>query len=123
MSNDPLVLFVDDDQDTREMYAIVLAAAGWATVVARDGAEALARGSLVSPSIVVTDVRMPGPISAVAVCEHFTRLAVPVIAMTGLAPDAPEVRDVERAGCARVLVKPVLADVLTGEILGILRGS
>ena len=55
------VLVVEDDADSREPIAEVLAQEGFDVEVATDGAEALAQlGSGGRPCVVLLDLRMPG---------------------------------------------------------------
>jgi CheY-like chemotaxis protein/signal transduction histidine kinase len=53
------ILVVDDDDDTREMVSRNLRRAGFTTVEARDGEEALLRARVVKPSMVILDLLMP----------------------------------------------------------------
>jgi CheY-like chemotaxis protein len=54
------VLVVDDEDDIRNMLAIVLAAEGWQVDEAAGGEEALARCEAEEHDVVVLDLRMPG---------------------------------------------------------------
>ena len=120
MSTTPsLVLLIDDDADTREMYAVMLANSGFEVLQAEDGVEALALAAERRPTVAVTDLRMPGPITAVDLCRQLRELNVPVIALTGLDPGA-EHDAMRKAGCAVVLMKPLIPDQLVAEIRGVL---
>jgi CheY-like chemotaxis protein len=55
----PVVLVVDEHEDTRLLYALALSAMGFEAVVAQDGTEAYRRASQVQPDIIVTDLAMP----------------------------------------------------------------
>ncbi len=66
-----------------------------------DGTAALETAALQQPSVVVTDIRMPGPISALDVCRHFHTHAVPDIIMTGLTAHDPDVQEVLQAASDR----------------------
>ena len=120
--NAPLVLLVDDHADTREMYAVMLGLSGFAVLEAEDGASALAQITAQQPSVVVTDLRMPGAVPVLDVCRRLHETGVPVIVLTGLEP-GPERDDVDAVGCAVVLLKPVAPDVLIAEIRRILSSS
>jgi CheY-like chemotaxis protein len=115
----PVVLVIDDDTDNREMYALTLADNGFEVLQAADGVEALAITAERLPAVAVTDLRMPGAISAADVCRQFRSLDVPVIALTGLGP-GEEHEAVRRAGCAAVLMKPLSPDQLIAEITRVL---
>jgi hypothetical protein len=56
----PLVLFVDDDADTREMYQLALHLEGFAVVVAANVADAIRCVMETPPAVIVTDLAMPG---------------------------------------------------------------
>jgi CheY-like chemotaxis protein len=115
----PVVLVIDDDTDNREMYALMLTDCGFEVLQAGDGVEALALAAVRLPAVAVTDLRMPGAISAVDVCRQFRSLNVPVIALTGLGP-GEEHDAMRRAGCATVLMKPLSPDQLVAEITRVL---
>ena len=115
----PLVLLVDDDRDTREMYSEYLTHAGMRVTSANCGRRALERAHEQVPNVVVTDIAMPemdgAELSRRLRADPPTR-DVPIIAVTGNG----SVRARE-AGCDVVLEKPCtpdhLADVIE-EVLG-----
>lgn len=111
----PVVLLIDDDADSREMYAQMLTISGFEVLQAEDGAEAVASATLRLPAVAITDLRMPGAISATELCRRFRELGVPVIAVTAVGP-GHEHDDIRRAGCASVLMKPLAPDLLITEI-------
>ena len=111
----PLVLLIDDNADNREMYETMLASSGFEVLQAENAVEALALAAVRLPALVVTDLRMPGDVSAAELCRQFRALGVPVIALTGVGPG--EEHDAMRsAGCAAILMKPLLPDQLIMEI-------
>jgi CheY-like chemotaxis protein len=112
----PVVLLIDDDQDTRDMYIVALEACGYHPVPAADGATALYLASALMPSLVVTDVWMPGHVTAMKVCEFFRSLAIPVIVLTALARHNEDVKGIVSAGCGSILIKPVSPDALCNEV-------
>ena len=111
----PAVLLVEDHLDNRDMYSLMLRSLGCSVIEAANGDEALAQASAHRPSIVVTDLRMPGTVTSLDVCRHFAAIGVPVIVVTGVTP-GPEHDEIKGAGCAAVLVKPVTPDALVAEI-------
>jgi two-component system cell cycle response regulator DivK len=114
----PLVLLVDGDADTREMYAVFLADSGYRVEQARDGAEALSKTHSALPDIVVADIKLPG-MDGVSLCREIRRdgltARIPVIAVTGYA-SPNRVEEAKRAGFERLLIKPCLPDLLLAEI-------
>jgi CheY-like chemotaxis protein len=106
----PLVLLVEDDRDTREMYSEYLSYSGLRVTEAPSGRSALERVRDERPDVVVTDLAMPGmdglELSRRLRAEDPTR-DVPIIAVTG----NPTERARE-AGCDVMLEKPCTPDQL-----------
>ena len=53
------VLVVDDNVDSREMFALVLEMAGHTVRTAKDGVEALAVAATFEPDVIFLDIEMP----------------------------------------------------------------
>ena len=117
----PLALIVDQDDDTREMYALYLSAQGILVVEAHDGAEAVAQAQGLRPDIITTDLALRdcGSGLCAQLKEHDTTKNIPVIAVTGRAMPT-EIANALAAGCMAVLVKPCLPDELLSEIKRVL---
>jgi CheY-like chemotaxis protein/anti-sigma regulatory factor (Ser/Thr protein kinase) len=83
--NHPDVLVVDDDEATRSGLSDLLASAGWAVDVARDGAEALEKIQSGDFRVVVLDIRLP-VVGGLDVLGRSSVMARPpkTIVMTGL---------------------------------------
>jgi two-component system cell cycle response regulator DivK len=117
-----VVLLAEDDDDSREMYALALELDGFETVEASNGAQALACVAERLPDVVVTDLHLP-IVGGLELCERLkadvrTR-DVPIIALTGSALDE-QIERAQRAGCARVLIKPFAPDQLGRELAQVL---
>lgn len=54
------ILLVDDEQDIRELLALLLSDLGFAVLTAADGDQGLALFKTAAPPIVLTDIKMPG---------------------------------------------------------------
>jgi two-component system phosphate regulon response regulator PhoB len=115
----PLVLVVDDDQDTREMYALFLELSGYRVVSAPDASSALEIALAQGPHVVVTDFMLPGGVSGADLCrklkQHETTAHVPALLVTG----STRRSDAELAlgaGCADIRVKPYLPDALLHDV-------
>jgi CheY-like chemotaxis protein len=110
----PLVLLVEDDQDTREMYSEYLSYSGLRVTEAPTGFRALERAREQRPDVVVTDIAMPGmdglELSRRLRAEPPMR-DVPIIAVSGHPTD--RARD---AGCNVMLEKPCTPDELLHAI-------
>ena len=108
----PLILVVDDHDDTRQMYVQFLEAMGYATLEASSCAEGFALAVRESINAVVLDRRLPDG-DGTAVCRALkadprTR-ALPVIVLSGRDPDGS-------IGADAYLIKPVTPDRLVEEI-------
>lgn len=100
------VLLVDDDPDVLKLLELRLKAAGFETVTAASGVEALARLEVDRPQAVLTDLRMEG-MDGLELFEaiHERRPALPVLMLTahGTIPDAVAAT---RGGVFAFLTKP-----------------
>ena len=119
----PLVLVVDDDRDTRELYRLVLEMADYRVLDAGSIAEAVRLSRPEHPAVAVADWRLPDgdgielAEAVVGVCRQTGLLAV-----TGVTLSASELATAQSRGFTRVMQKPVLPDVLVrtiGEMLDV----
>jgi CheY-like chemotaxis protein len=99
------LLIVDDNDDSRDILALILGMNGFEVIQARDGIEALKQARTHAPSVIVTDIFMPR-LDGI----DFTRqlradpalAAIPVIAQTAYITAIDTHRDL----FAAVLEKP-----------------
>lgn len=105
----PLVLMVDDNADSRELYAEWLQELGCRVLVAHNGLEGLRLARTCVPDLAVVDVCMP----VMDGCEMTTHLrshprtrAIPVIAVTAFGNAWHEMALAH--GCDVVLAKPTM---------------
>ena len=122
MTTKPSVLLVDDDEDTREMYAWSLEARGFDVAVAGTAARAFSMAQSGRPDVIVTDFTLPGEdgfVLAQRVRSSDGLSETPLVLVSGRAFVAGSG---ERAVAifARVLLKPVLPDDLIGQIVPLL---
>jgi two-component system cell cycle response regulator DivK len=114
----PLVLIVDDDADTREMYGMWLAFSGLRIVGATSATDAVGKAQTMTPDVVTTDIGLPG-IDGCELCERLRNdsrtKSIPVIMVTGWTSNE-QLDRARRAGCDSVLPKPCLPEVLLEEI-------
>jgi two-component system, cell cycle response regulator DivK len=118
MSQQPLVLVVDDFQDNREMYAEFLAYQGFRVIQAANGVEALDQAFTNRPDIIIMDLSLP----VMDGWEATRRLkaderthGIPVVALTGHVMQGHSKGAIE-AGCDSFVAKPCLPDQLVAEI-------
>jgi CheY-like chemotaxis protein len=112
----PLVLVVDDDDDTRNCVSSVLEAEGYGVATARNGREALdLLGKLERPSLILLDLMMP-VMSGWDVLEALKKSpelgSLPVVVFT--AAGEPTVSDL--ALSRPILRKPIDLDLLLAMI-------
>jgi CheY-like chemotaxis protein len=117
----PVVLLVEDHEDTRHMYAEFLKTSYEMRAVG-DGLAALREARAYPPDVVVTDLALPG----IDGFELTRRLrgdpifqAIPIICLSGFTAGAHDER-ARAAGCTRVLQKPCLPDALGEAIADVL---
>lgn len=123
----PLVLLVDDNEDSREIYDMYFRYKGVRALTARNGDEAIALARERRPDVIVMDLTMPG-MDGWQASRLLKRMPetrdLPIIALTGHAFRGSEnaARD---AGCDRYMIKPCLPDELLAAVQDVLatRGS
>lgn len=117
----PFILVVDDDQDILKLICIRLQAAGYSTMTAANGAEAMSMIASQRPHLVISDLRMPA-MDGMALLEsiHQSYPTIPVIILTahGSIPDA--VHATQR-GVFGFLTKPFDSQVLLQQVEAALR--
>ena len=92
------ILVVDDDPHIRDVICFALEKAGMATVVACDGAEALARFGERAPSLIVLDVGMPET-DGLEVCRQVRRTSdVPILFLSARDDEIDRVLGLEIGG-------------------------
>jgi CheY-like chemotaxis protein len=119
----PLILVVDDVEDSRDIYSEYLQAFGWKVVLAVNGREGVDLARKHRPDVIVMDVSLPvldgWEATRILKSDPSTKGAV-VIAMTAL----PEQQSKERcfqAGADYFLTKPCMPEELTDLIASALR--
>jgi signal transduction histidine kinase len=108
----PVVLVVDDDADIRQTIAETLTNAGYETLTAVDGAEALERLRSASAQLIILDLMMPrmdGIEFRLRQREDPALAAIPTVLVTAFDPPRDGLIPLEPAACVR---KPVDIDAL-----------
>jgi chemosensory pili system protein ChpA (sensor histidine kinase/response regulator) len=111
------VLVIEDDEDTREMYAELLKFNGFAVQTARTGMEGYTRACESKPSVILTDLGLPN-IDGWEVIRRLKSDArtsdIPVIVITGRS--RWELDGLASSFGARLLLKPCPPQTLVDEI-------
>jgi two-component system, NtrC family, response regulator GlrR len=104
--NKPTILVVDDDPDILKLISMRLNAAGYQTITANDGAEALLTIHMQRPNLVISDLRMPA-LDGVSLMDsaHETLPSLPFIILTAHG-SIPEAVHATQKGAFSFLAKP-----------------
>jgi DNA-binding response OmpR family regulator len=117
----PLVLVVDDDRDTRELYRLALDIGGYRALDAASIADAVRLSRAEPAAVAVGDWRLPdgdGFDLANALVDLSDKTLL--LAVTGVTLSQSEADTARGRGFRRVMLKPVLPDELVrtvGEVL------
>ena len=114
----PVVLVVDDHEDTRHMSLIVLRSQGFSAMAAVGGEAGFACACEAQPDVIVTDLAMPDGDG----WEFVQRLAsdprtteIPVVMVTACATESVRER-AKQEKLAAFFFKPCAPDVLAAEL-------
>jgi CheY-like chemotaxis protein len=117
-------LVADDDDDSRMLLATVLRRAGFNVIEASDGNELIARYADMSassvPTVVVSDIGMPGCDGISATQKLRSESLVPIVLVTAF-EDPETLQSARSAGADLVLFKPVDAASLVRAVLLLIR--
>jgi two-component system cell cycle response regulator DivK len=120
----PLVLVVESDLDTREMYAEWLIYSGYRVAEATRADDAMEKARTLRPDIITADMGLQGGKDGCRFCEDLKAFArtknIPVIAVTAWAVGG-HLERARKAGCDSVFVKPCLPETLLVEIQRLLK--
>ena len=108
MTDRPIVLCADDDEDILQLVALRLTRAGYEVLTASDGAAALAKAQERTPEVAILDVMMPrmGGIDVVQAFRADDALrGVKVVLLSARVQDADKERGLQ-AGADVYLIKP-----------------
>lgn len=113
------VLVVEDDEDTRAIYAAALETRGYRVITADHGAEGVHLARLHRPDLILLDIRMPvmNGFQAMRYLRSYRETAsIPVCAISAYAPDEHGQREAERMGFYGFLIKPIDPSDVVAEI-------
>ena len=115
----PVVLLVEDDDDTRRMYAGCRELLGLSVREARDGREGVQRARELNPDVILMDIAMPrmNGLEATKLIRSDPAIAeIPVVVLTALTRPG----DMERAfesGADDFLTKPCEPETVASRLL------
>lgn len=121
MAREPCIHVVEDDRAMRDSLIMLLEESGYKVRAYSAAEELLARGPVVEPGCVVSDVRMPA-MDGLTLLRRLraSGFALPLILITGHGDIAMAVSAM-KAGAVDFLEKPFEAETLLGSIEGALR--
>lgn len=119
----PLVLHVDDEQDIRELVAVILKGSGVTVVGAADATEGLSAAKRLKPKLILLDIAMPG-MDGFDLCRKLkteTGLkTVPILMVTAM----DQMKHVERAlsaGADGYITKPFAPEKVRAKVAELLK--
>lgn len=119
------VLIVEDDEESRRIYKLVLERAGYAVLLAQNAAEGLATATAKKPDLVISDVQMPGEDDGFALCEKLRRRPrtadVPILLMSGMNKKEQDQLEGLDLGADDYLIKPFSFQYLVAKVKSVLR--
>jgi DNA-binding response OmpR family regulator len=121
-----LVLIVDDDGDFVEIAARILQQAGYATLEAATGADAIEIARQHRPQLVLLDVRLHGGLSGHEVCRILKDELLPepaILLVSGARTESYDRVGGLLIGADDYIVKPFAADELLARVRALLRRS
>lgn len=118
MSDNRLVLIVDDDEEIRNLLATTLKQYGFDVALASNGEEMFAHLKTMSPAIIILDLMMPGD-NGLVLCKQLDG-QYPVIMLTAMGDETDRIIGLE-VGADDYLPKPFNPRELVARIKAILR--
>jgi DNA-binding response OmpR family regulator len=115
------ILVIDDDDSLRDTIGILLEREGFRAILAADGQTGLDQAILAKPSLIITDLRLPG-LSGVEVCKRLrsSGLLTPIIVLSAVGEEIDKVLLLE-IGADDYVVKPFGTRELLARIRAVLR--
>ncbi|HEY9612246.1 response regulator [Allocoleopsis sp.] len=114
MEKQPLILAVDDNEDSLTLLIAVLELYGCIVITATEGSKALALAESYQPDLILLDLILPD-LNGETVISHLKQNSktsqIPIIATTGLARTADQEYFL-KLGCTHYLIKPYIIDEL-----------
>jgi DNA-binding response OmpR family regulator len=120
MSEDKLILIVDDEPRYLRLMEVNLTPEGYRVITGANGQEAIDRTASEKPDLILLDVMMP-VLDGFTACERIREFsAVPVIIITAKGEERDRVRGLD-AGADDYIIKPFSAQELLARVRAVLR--
>lgn len=119
-----LILVVDDDDDIRDLMAIILRGAGYQVITATDFSSALLQVERFRPELALLDLNMPGLSGLELILQIRRNLddrirLIPLVIVSAFA-ERPSVDFDQKDGRTEFLNKPFQAAALLGQVARLL---
>ena len=115
------ILVIDDDDNLRDTIGVLVEREGFRAMLAPDGLTGLDQAILAKPSLIISDLRLPG-LSGVEVCKRLRGSGVltPIIVLSAVGDEIDKVLLLE-IGADDYVVKPFGTRELLARIHAVLR--
>jgi CheY-like chemotaxis protein len=114
----PLILIVDDNAESRRLYALYFEAAGFRVDEAGQGFQGIDKAFKLSPDVILMDLIMPaldGWETMRLLKGRARTRTIPIIALTGDTRE-DDLKLAKNAGCNALLLKPCLPEVVLAQV-------
>lgn len=116
------ILIAEDERDIRDLITFTLRYAGHEVTATSNGADAYEMSRLITPDLILLDVRMPH-MNGYEACEKIkaneTTQHIPVVFLSAKGQDA-EVHTGYKSGATEYIIKPFSPDILVERVQAIL---
>lgn len=118
-SNKRVALLVEDYKDSREMLGFLLQGLNWHVLETGDGGEAIKLATIYQPTLIITDLNLPGIdgielVRKLRRSDHWLKI-VPIIMLTAIDNETSR-HTALAAGVNRFFTKPVNFELLEAAI-------
>jgi CheY-like chemotaxis protein len=122
-AHSPLILIVDDNADSRRLYATYFSEAGFRVEEAGHGFQGIEKAFKSAPDVILMDLMMPAldGWETIRLLKGRARTrAIPIIALTGDTREN-DLKLARNAGCDALLMKPCLPEVVFDRVQRLLK--
>lgn len=114
------ILVVDDEQDILQLVSMRLEIAGYRTVLAASGEDALRSFFVERPDLAIVDIDLP-IMDGIELCSRMREMSdIPVIFLSAMGSESDRIKGLQ-AGADDYIVKPFAKDELVARVEAVLR--